>query len=131
MTRVRKVSAGHVRPDRRRGGELRPLLTPGTAGATSGFMGVATVDPGDAVREHYHPYSEEFLYVVSGEALIRVDGEPIGMRPGDALLLPRHTRHRLENHGAEPVRVVFHLSPLAPEPAMGHVDTEPAAGRPR
>jgi putative monooxygenase len=114
-----------VEPNRRRGGALRPLLTPATVGATTGFMGVATIEPGDAIREHYHPYSEEFLYLVSGALLIRVDGEPVEMRPGDAILLPKQTRHRLENHGTERVTVVFHLGPLAPDPKLGHVDTEP------
>lgn len=130
-SQVRKMSVGQVAPNHRRGGDLRPLLTPATVGATTGFMGLATVEPGDAIREHYHPYSEEFLYLVRGDLLIKVDGVPVPMAPGEAILLPKNTRHRLENHGDEPVQVVFHLSPLAPEPALGHVDTEPATAASR
>ncbi len=52
--------------DTRRGGDVRTLLSPKTAGSTSGFMGVATLAPGERISEHYHPYSEEFIYVVSG-----------------------------------------------------------------
>ena len=37
------------------------------SGSTSGFMGVATIGPGDWIAEHYHPYSEEFIYVVRGD----------------------------------------------------------------
>jgi putative monooxygenase len=33
-------------------------------------------------------------------------------------------RHRLRNTGSAPASVVFHLSPLAPRPELGHVDTE-------
>ena len=54
--------------DNRRGGDVRTLLSPKTAGTSSGFMGVATIAPGDWIAEHYHPYSEEFVYVVSGTA---------------------------------------------------------------
>lgn len=124
---VRKISVNDIAPNRRRGGDLRPLLTPSTVGSTSGFMGVATIEPGDAIREHYHPYSEEFLYVVDGPVVVIVDGVPVTMEAGEAVMLPPNTRHRLENHGTTEVRVVFHLGPLAPEPALGHVDTEPAA----
>ena len=35
-----------------------------------------------------------------------------------------NVRHRLMNQGTEEVAIVFHLSPLAPRPELGHVDTE-------
>jgi mannose-6-phosphate isomerase-like protein (cupin superfamily) len=53
-----------------------------------------------------------------------VDGEPLTMGPGEALLIPKDARHRLENHGTETVEAVFHLGPLAERPELGHVDTE-------
>src|SRR5436309_1552674 len=33
-------------------------------------------------------------------------------------------RHRFRNEGTEEVQMVYHLSPLAPRPELGHVDTE-------
>src|SRR5688500_3838264 len=66
-------SADEVQSDKRRGGDVRTLLSPKTVGSTSGFMGVATLDPGDWIAEHYHPYSEEFIYVVEGEITARLD----------------------------------------------------------
>ena len=70
--------------DRRRGGELRVLLAPRTVGSTSGFMGVATLLPGERIAEHYHPYSEEFLYVVRGDDHRRPGRRavPLGRRRG-------------------------------------------------
>jgi putative monooxygenase len=110
--------------DTRRGGDVRTLLSPKTAGSTSGFMGVATIGPGDRISEHYHPYSEEFIYVVSGELEAQLDDKPhkVGARHG--LLIPINVRHRLVNNGQEDAFIVFHLGPLAPRPDMGHVDTE-------
>ena len=110
--------------DRRRGGEVRALLTPRTVGSTSGFMGVATIAPGDWISEHYHPYSEEFVYVMQGSLIAHLDGEPHRISARQGLLIPINVRHRLVNDGEEAAAIVFHLGPLAPRPDMGHVDTE-------
>jgi putative monooxygenase len=118
------VQASEISPDRRRGGEIRTLLSPRNAGSVSGFSGVALLEPGERIAEHYHPYSEEFLFVVEGNATADLDGEPWKLTPGAALLIPPGTRHRVRNTGAVPVRIVFHLGPLAPRPELGHVDTE-------
>jgi quercetin dioxygenase-like cupin family protein len=112
--------------NRRRGGDLRTMLSPATVKSTSGFMGVLTLQPGECVTEHYHPYSEEFVYLVSGQLLVRLDGEAVPLAAGEGLFIPIGTRHRLENSdAAQPAFAVFHLGPLAPRPDLGHVDTEP------
>jgi len=123
--RARRVALGDIVPNRRRGGDLRVLLSPKTAGSTSGFMGALRLAPGECVSEHRHPYSEEFLYVVRGSVVLHVDGETIELRPDTSVMTPKNLRHRLENPGDEPAFLVFHLGPLAPRPELGHVDTEP------
>ena len=117
-------SLDDIPADRRRGGEVQTLLSPKTVGSTSGFMGVATIAPGDKITEHYHPYSEEFVYVVSGTLIARLDGTPHEVHARQGLLIPIGVKHRLMNEGGEEAFIVFHLSPLAPRPDMGHVDTE-------
>ena len=116
----------HVPVDRRRGGEIRTLLSPRTVGSTSGFMGVATLAPGERISEHYHPYSEEFLYVTAGELVVELDDVPHTVREREGLLIRPHVRHRLRNQAAREASAVFHLGPLAPRPELGHVDTETA-----
>jgi putative monooxygenase len=126
-TQWAKIAASDVEPNRRRGGDLRTMLSPGTVKSTSGFMGVLTLEPGECVTEHYHPYSEEFIYLVSGRLLARLDAEPVTLDAGEGLFIPIGVRHRLENSDADrPAFAVFHLGPLAPRPDLGHVDTEPA-----
>jgi putative monooxygenase len=126
--RLTKVTADEVAPNRRRGGDIRVLLSPKTVGSTSGFMGVAYLQPGEHFVEHYHPYSEEFMYLVRGTVLARIEGQQeITLNPGDALMVPKTVKHRVENRGDEEACMVFHASPLAPRPDLGHVDTEPAA----
>lgn len=118
------VDLAGTEPNRRRGGDLRAMLTPTTVGATSGFMGMALVQPGDRIGEHYHPYSEEFVYVVAGALEVDLDGEPHPLKPDQGLFIPRNMRHRFRNVGTTEARLVFHLGPLAPRPELGHVDTE-------
>ncbi|GAA3882020.1 cupin domain-containing protein [Saccharothrix violaceirubra] len=124
MNAPRKINATAVEPNVRRGGEIRVTLSPRTVGACSGFGGVLDLAPGDHVTEHYHPYSEEFLHVVTGELRLWLDGDPVDLGADDSLLVPIGVRHRLVNVGTAPAHVVFHLSPLAPRPELGHVDTE-------
>jgi putative monooxygenase len=123
-----KVALADIQPNRRRGGELRVVLGPATVGATTGFLGVLALRPGEFVNEHYHPYSEEFLFTLSGSVLVMVDGDPVRLGPREGLVIPRNARHRVSNEGAEPAECVFHLCPLAPRPELGHVDTEPQPG---
>jgi putative monooxygenase len=120
----RIVHLDDTSPNRRRGGDLRAMLTPATVGATSGFMGLALIEPGDRIGEHYHPYSEEFVFVVSGSLEVDLDGVSHPLRPDEGLLIPVDVRHRFRNVGDTEARMVFHLGPLAPRPELGHVDTE-------
>jgi putative monooxygenase len=121
---VRIVTLDETAPNRKRGGDLRAMLTPTSVGSTSGFMGVALIEAGEQINEHYHPYSEEFVYVVSGELEVDLDGVTHQLRPEHGLMIPREMRHRFRNVGSAEARMVFHLGPLAPRPELGHVDTE-------
>jgi putative monooxygenase len=110
--------------DTRRGGDVRTLLSPKTVGSTSGFMGVASIAPGERISEHYHPYSEEFIYLVSGRIDAQLDGKSNPLHARQGLMVPINVRHRLVNDGEQDAFLVFHLGPLAPRPDAGHVDTE-------
>jgi quercetin dioxygenase-like cupin family protein/ribosome-associated toxin RatA of RatAB toxin-antitoxin module len=111
----------------RRGGDLRTLLAPNTVGSSSGFCGAVRLAPGERVTEHYHPYSEEYLFVAAGALRVDLNDESIVVPVEHAVLIPRNVRHRLVNEGDCDVLAVFQLSPLAPRPELGHVDTESAA----
>ncbi len=87
-------------------------------------MGVLTLAPGDVFAEHYHPYSDEFLYVVRGRVLVDLDGVRHAVSEEQAMFIPRSMRHRLSNAGEIDAFVVFQLAPLAPAPELGHVQTE-------
>ena len=117
-------SMDDMNADTRRGGDVRALLSPKTVGSTSGFMGCATIGPGDRISEHYHPYSEEFIFCTRGTVTAELDGDRREIPAGSALYIPINLKHRLLNEGDDEAFVVFHLGPLAPEAHLGHVDTE-------
>jgi putative monooxygenase len=122
---VTKVAAVDVPSSPRHGGDLRIVLGPATTGVTSGFMGTGLLAVGERIREHYHPYSDEFMYVVQGGLEVTTDGEDVHrVTAGEGILIPRLTRHKMLNDGTVPAFVVFHSCPLAPRPELGHVDTE-------
>ncbi|MFG2503280.1 cupin domain-containing protein [Streptomyces sp. NPDC048441] len=126
ITRTVKVTTEEVEANTKRGGDIRVTLSPKTVGCTSGFGGVMTLDPADFITEHYHPFSEEFLHVISGTLEMTLDGKVIELGAGESLLVPIGVRHRLVNTGDSTATCAFHLSPLAPRPELGHVDTEVA-----
>jgi quercetin dioxygenase-like cupin family protein len=113
-----------VPANRRRGGDIRTVLSPATVGSTSGFTGTVSMQPGEVVTEHYHPYSEEFLVIVAGRLTVQLDGVDHDVEAGSGVFIPIGVRHRLRNVGEERAYAVFSLSPLAPRPELGHVDTE-------
>ncbi|MGK5552520.1 cupin domain-containing protein [Actinomadura kijaniata] len=128
--RSRVVPLESVPANTRRGGDLRTLIAPSTVGSAYGFGGAVRLAPGETVAEHYHPYSEEHLFVSSGRVRVDLDGRAVEVGEHAALLIPRNVRHRVTNPGDDRALVVFHLCPLAPRPELGHVDTEDADGNP-
>lgn len=127
--RRRHVVGFHDVPSNtRRGGDLRTMVAPANVGSSSGFCGAVRLAPGQVVSEHYHPYSEEYLFVATGQLRVDLDGDSVTMAAEQAILIPRNVRHRLVNIGDTETLAVFHLSPLAPAPHLGHVDTEPYPG---
>lgn len=119
------VHRGQTPANRRRGGDIRTLLSPASVGATTGFMGTLTLEPGEVVTEHWHPYSEEFIYCVSGSVEVKLNGEPRRLVGESGVLVPIGVRHRIENDSDTAAFFVFACTPLAPRPELGHVDTEP------
>lgn len=130
-----RVAKADVEPTRRQGGHVRALLTPSSVGATDAFLGTVDLEAGQSVSEHYHPYSDKFLYVLSGEVDVRLNGESIRLQAEESLMVRRGTRHRFDCPDGTRTRLIFTIAPLAPRPELGHVDTEPVphpeAGVPR
>ena len=72
---------------------------------------VMTIEPGgDAGPEETHD-ADQIIYVVEGEAVLRVGGGEHHARAGACVLIPAGTRHHVKNPGAVPL---FFLTVYAP-----------------
>ena len=72
---------------------------------------VMTIAPGgDAGPEEAHS-GDQILYIIEGEALVRVQDHEHHAGPGTLLTIPARTRHYVKNPGAVPL---FFLTIYAP-----------------
>ena len=88
------------------------LLAPKFGGVNSVSMGMNITEVGSMIPDHVHEESEEVLFLISGRAKIVIEGEgewEIG--PETAFYSPIGVKHRVENIGDEPLRIVWVYSP--------------------
>jgi mannose-6-phosphate isomerase-like protein (cupin superfamily) len=62
-----------------------------------------TVEPGRRLSYQKHFRRQEHWYVVSGQALVTLDGRGIPLQSGQAVDIPRGAAHRIENTGESPL----------------------------
>jgi mannose-6-phosphate isomerase-like protein (cupin superfamily) len=100
------------------GSQIRELIHPNFSSAQNQSLAEATLAPGSATTEHYHPRAEEIYYIVSGCGRLRVEGQMRELKAGDAVLIPAAMRHKIWNTGTEDLVFLCCCSP-----AYSHQDT--------
>ena len=69
-------------------------------------IGVAVIQPGAPAERHSHA-ENEIGYVLEGESLLEVDGQPTRtIRAGDSFAIPAGRVHRAKPSGTVPLKVV-------------------------
>jgi mannose-6-phosphate isomerase-like protein (cupin superfamily) len=92
------------------------LLAPKTVGTRNLSMGLNVTAIGSMIPDHVHEDSEEVMFIISGRAKLVIEGEgewEIG--PETAIYSPLGKKHRLENIGNEPLKLVWVYSPPLPQ----------------
>ncbi len=72
---------------------------------------VYTFKPKQAMTDHTHPNSTEFVAVLQGEASISVGTETILAGPGDVVLVPPELVHSIHQRGSALLVVASYMSP--------------------
>jgi quercetin dioxygenase-like cupin family protein len=93
---------------RSRGGGVRtiPLVTR-KVGSTTLINGITLIDPGAAVPLHSHN-CEESVVILSGRALVEIDGVEHEVAADDATFLPANIPHRFRNASqTESLRILW------------------------
>jgi mannose-6-phosphate isomerase-like protein (cupin superfamily) len=94
----------------RDGSEIREWVAPGTPGRRQS-LAEATVPAGGATLAHYHRVSEEIYLVTSGSGRMRLGDETREIGPGDCVVIPPETVHRLWADPGAPLVVVCSCVP--------------------
>ncbi|MFD1465661.1 cupin domain-containing protein [Lapidilactobacillus mulanensis] len=83
-------------------------------------MGYSEMNPG-AIQQVVHDYSQEMVYVLSGEGVVNIGSEgSIEIYKGDAFFINKGVEHSIENTGSSQLKVIYFAAPLAPSPTLGH-----------
>lgn len=77
----------------------------------SSFSWHATFPPGTFVPPHVHPMQDEFIYVLSGQLDLWLDGASAGAGAGGLVRLPRAVPHGIFNNAGGVVTCLFWVSP--------------------
>lgn len=95
------------------GGTLKRMFNPETAGTEHMTFSVGYFAPGEGLRSHIHPESEEVYYVVRGEGVVYIGEErrPLPVEPDTAIYIPSGTVHGIENTGEGRLIVCFFVAP--------------------
>jgi mannose-6-phosphate isomerase-like protein (cupin superfamily) len=85
------------------GSEIRELLAHRNSCIRNQSLAEATLPPGAATQEHFHPKTEEIYYILRGSGLMRLGDEQRPVGPLDAIAIPPGARHKIANTGVEPL----------------------------
>jgi uncharacterized cupin superfamily protein len=73
------------------------------------YVNIDTVKPGGkSAKYHTHSLQEEFFVILSGSGLLRMDGQQLAVKAGDAVSKPagQGIAHQFINNGTEPLRIL-------------------------
>ena len=67
--------------------------------------------PGTAELGHHHGRAQQFLFVLSGRAIMEVEGEVVELARGDGIRVLPGKRHQIRNESNEPVQFLVISQP--------------------
>ncbi|HYB44402.1 MAG TPA: cupin domain-containing protein [Candidatus Methylomirabilis sp.] len=72
---------------------------------------VMTIAPGAAAGPEEEHAADQIVYVIEGEARVRIGDRELDAGPGALIMIPASTRHHVRSTGAQPL---FFLTVYAP-----------------
>ena len=62
--------------------------------------------PGAAEIRHHHQKAQQFFYILSGEAIMEVEGNPVLVPAGSGIRIMPGVRHQIRNPSSSPLRLL-------------------------
>jgi len=71
--------------------------------------------PGESegAEDNYHRGADQWLYVVAGQGMARVEGKRVALRAGVLLVIEKHERHEVRNTGRTMLKTLNFYYPPA------------------
>ena len=108
---IRKNETGEYHPRNHSGTVNRRLIGPQVTGNEALEVVFGTIQPDQGAAPHRHPGIEQVCYLLSGSAVVTVDGESFEMNPGDCCYFPPGSMHSFEARGSTKAEVLVVYSP--------------------
>nr|WP_221383030.1 cupin domain-containing protein [Actinoplanes polyasparticus] len=101
-----------------------------TRDQTAGTVGLvkAAVPPGGGPAAHSHMHADETFYLIDGELEFLKGDRVFTARAGDAVFIPRATRHRFKNVSLTPASMLFFYTPGGAEGLFVEGGDQPVPG---
>jgi len=100
-------------------GNIKILSEPKLTGGQTFTFGVVILAPGQGHTRHNHPNADEVIFVISGEGMQMLDDEePVLVRPGASIYIPRGVYHSTINTSWEPMRLIVVYAPAGEEDVL-------------
>ena len=77
------------------GSQIRSILDCANAPVKNQSLAEAMVPAGSSTARHHHKASEEFYFILEGGGTMEIDGAHQDIGPGDAILIPPGSWHRI------------------------------------
>lgn len=108
---VRESDVPGYSPANHHGTVNRRLISPETVGARHLEVLVGTIEKNQGALPHAHPVIEQVCYLLSGSAIVEVEGERGELQPGDCCFFPADKKHVFTVTSETPARLLVIYSP--------------------
>lgn len=89
----------------------RRIISRENVGAQHIEVLVGTIEKNQGAHPHAHPGIEQVCYLLSGSAIVEVEGERGELQPGDCCYFPPDKKHVFTVTSEEPARLLVIYSP--------------------
>lgn len=108
---VRESDVPGYSPANHNGTVNRRLISRDNVGAQHVEVLVGTIEKNQGALPHAHPGIEQVCYLLSGSAIVEVEGERGELLPGDCCYFPPDKKHVFTVTSEEPARLLVIYSP--------------------
>lgn len=66
----------------------------------------------EQVKSHYHDHHSEYIHVLDGKAIMRLDSSNFTIQKGDVIFIPQKSIHAVKTLSKKPLKVISIQTPL-------------------